>query len=89
MQTVYLRNDEEVLNRLAIKRGWLNELYREKNLDPDALTREAYLRTLSRLPTEQQHALAMQYFAGSKDTVSGLRDLLWALLNSKEFIVNR
>ncbi len=88
LQTVYLRNDEEVLKRLANKHGWLNELYREKNLDRDALIREAYLRTLGRPPTEPQFELARAYFKESKDNVSGLRDLLWALLNSKEFIVN-
>ena len=89
LQTVYLRNDEEVLKRLANKHGWLNELYREKNLDPDALIREAYLRTLGRLPTPEQFVIAKTHFASAERPVDGLRDLLWALLNSKEFVVNR
>lgn len=89
LQTVYLRNDEEVLSRLANKRGWLSELAREESLDSEALIREAYLRTLGRLPTAEQFVIARNHFASAERPVDGLRDLLWALLNSKEFVVNR
>ena len=54
-----------------------------------SLIRQAYLRTLSRLPDEREHGIAGQYLADAPDTASGLRDLLWALMNTKEFIVNR
>ncbi|HLN32907.1 MAG TPA: DUF1549 and DUF1553 domain-containing protein [Gemmataceae bacterium] len=52
------------------------------------LIREAYLRTVSRPPSEKELALARQYLKDSKSTVLGMRDLLWALLNTNEFIVN-
>lgn len=55
---------------------------------PTELVREAYLRTVSRPPTEAELARGLQYISESSGTVSGLRDLLWALLNTKEFIVN-
>lgn len=55
---------------------------------PEQLIREAYLRTLSRPPTEAETARGLQYLTESNGTVSGLRDVLWALLNTKEFIVN-
>ena len=54
----------------------------------DQMVREAYLRTLSRPPTETEVTRGLQYIAESKEPVAGLRDLLWALLNTKEFIVN-
>lgn len=54
----------------------------------DQLVREAYLRTLSRLPTAQELARAKQHLVQSPNVVAGLSDLLWALLNTKEFIVN-
>jgi hypothetical protein len=56
---------------------------------PEALVREAYLRTVGRLPNDEEQGVARQYLAESDSTVSGMRDLLWALLNTKEFIVNR
>jgi hypothetical protein len=56
---------------------------------PEKLIRDAYLRTLGRLPNDEEQGVARQYLAESDSTVSGMRDLLWALLNTKEFIVNR
>jgi len=56
---------------------------------PEDLVREAYLRTVGRLPNDEEQGVAKQYLAESDSTASGMRDLLWALLNTKEFIVNR
>lgn len=52
------------------------------------LVTQTYLRTLSRYPTDEELARSTQYVKGADDTVDGVRDLLWALLNTKEFIVN-
>jgi len=57
-------------------------------LDATSIVKQAYLRTLSRLPNEAELTRSRSYVEGSEDTVQGLRDLLWALLNTKEFIVN-
>jgi hypothetical protein len=59
-----------------------------KKLEPTALIREAYLRTLSRPPTSDEMAIAKEYFSDSRNTLVGLRDLVWALINTKEFITN-
>jgi Protein of unknown function (DUF1549)/Protein of unknown function (DUF1553) len=52
------------------------------------LVRQAYLRTVSRPPTAEELARAGQHLHESTNRLTGLRDLLWALLNTKEFIVN-
>ena len=57
--------------------------------DPAELVRLAYLRTLSRLPDEREAAIARGHLAAATDVSAGMRDLLWALINTKEFIVNR
>ena len=49
---------------------------------------DAYLRTLSRKPTESEAAAATDFVAQSDDELDGLRGVMWALLNTKEFIVN-
>lgn len=89
LQTVYLRNDPEVLTMLDRPTGWLKQVAKTKTKDADVLVRQAYLRVLNRLPDEREAGIARKYLTDAKDTPSGLRDLLWALLNTKEFIVNR
>lgn len=49
---------------------------------------DAYLRTLSRKPMEHEVDIANQFIADAKDQMDGLRGVMWALLNTKEFIVN-
>lgn len=89
LQTVYLRNDPEVLKLLDRPEGWLKQVAKAKTTDAENLIQQAYLRTLSRLPDERESGVAKKYLTDAKDTQSGLRDLLWALINTKEFIVNR
>ncbi len=50
--------------------------------------REAYLRTVSREPTDEERERAFTYIAEAPDIKEGLRDVIWALVNTKEFIVN-
>jgi hypothetical protein len=92
LQTVYLRNDPELLALLDRKDGWLKQIASrgEKWLseNQEQLIRETYLRTLSRPPKDEERGIAREHLAESASIESGLRDLLWALVNSKEFILN-
>ena len=58
------------------------------NIDRVALIEETFLRTLSRLPSAEELSTARADVASAKDLPTGIRDLLWALLNTREFIVN-
>ncbi|MDA1230542.1 MAG: hypothetical protein O2856_07200, partial [Planctomycetota bacterium] len=49
---------------------------------------DAYLRTVSRFPTDDELQTAKTYIAESSDPIDGVRGVLWALLNTREFIVN-
>lgn len=49
---------------------------------------EAYLRTVSRFPSESELATAIDYIRQADTPLSGVRDVVWSLLNTKEFIVN-
>ncbi len=57
-------------------------------LDADQVIKQAYLRTLSRYPTDEELQRSRQYIDNNDDTINGIRGLLWALVNTKEFIVN-
>ena len=54
----------------------------------DEIIKSAYLRSLSRLPSNEEIETSKKFLTQSEDRVSGARDLLWALINTKEFIVN-
>jgi len=56
--------------------------------DAKQVITQAYLRTVSRYPSEQELARCEQFIVNEKDEITGLRQVLWALLNTKEFIVN-
>jgi hypothetical protein len=52
------------------------------------LVEELYLRTVSRLPTRQECDAALQFLDSAQSVSSGMRQLLWVMLNTKEFILN-
>ena len=52
------------------------------------IVRELYLAALSREPSGKESANALAY-VGGKDRRTALEDLLWAILNSKEFLLRR
>ena len=61
---------------------------KSQNINVASAVEDIYLRTLTRKPTEDEAAAAAQYVAEAKDQIDGLRGVLWAVLNTKEFIVN-
>ena len=56
--------------------------------DRGALVDELYLRTFSRLPTAEERAAALEVLSTAESVSSGMRQLLWVMLNTKEFILN-
>lgn len=57
-------------------------------LDVKQTVDEAYLRTLSRFPTPQEREIATAHIKAARDPLAGTKDLMWALINTKEFIIN-
>ncbi|WP_235034309.1 DUF1549 and DUF1553 domain-containing protein [Roseiconus lacunae] len=54
----------------------------------DEVIRRAYLRTLSRYPDDEEAKIAAEYIETSPSPTKGLEGLLWALVNTKEFIIS-
>ncbi|MFM2093526.1 MAG: hypothetical protein RIS70_650, partial [Planctomycetota bacterium] len=52
------------------------------------LIKQTYLRTVSRYPTPEETERCRRFYQESANTVEGTKGLLWALVNTKEFIVN-
>ncbi len=68
--------------------GWISEVSEKKDNDVKALINEAWLRSVNRPPSQTEVNRAKQHLASASSTEEGLTDLLWALMNTKEFILN-
>jgi hypothetical protein len=60
----------------------------DTGFDTKQVVTQAFLRTLSRYPSEHELQRSMEFVDEDTDKINGVRGLVWALLNTKEFIVN-
>ncbi|QDT92083.1 DUF1549 domain-containing protein [Gimesia algae] len=90
LQSLYVRNDSEMLGHLTRSDSWLMELKGKSftQAEQEKLVTEAYLRTLSRFPEKQELKESLQHLQKTEQIQEGLHDLMWVLLNTQEFITN-
>ncbi len=90
LQAIFLQNDPLIDDRLE-ESGWLRALEQQEMNGTltvtKSLVREAWLRTFSREPMEAESLRAEQHLEASASITEGIRDLMWALLNSKEYLL--
>jgi Protein of unknown function (DUF1549)/Protein of unknown function (DUF1553) len=87
LQALLMMKSNVVNDRvLASAKGRVAELVGSTRTD-DEIIDELYLATGARGPSTAERAVARRTLAG--DRSRGTEDLLWALLNSPEFLVNR
>ncbi len=83
-QVLQLMTGEVINRKIAHPKGRIAELIRAGN-SPKNIVEELYLVTLSRYPNLEERKTALGLFTSSKSLQSAGEDLLWALLNTKEF----
>ncbi len=86
-QILHLMNGKSVNDRLASKDGRAAKLA-SGNLANTEIVRELYLATVSREPDLEEMLTASVDLHAAEDRRKAVEDLLWALLNSKEFLFN-
>jgi hypothetical protein len=84
-QTLFLMTDPGLLKKITD--GRLAKLLAAKMSDAKIVD-ELFLATLSRLPDESEKAAALERVSVAPDREAGLTDVLWALVNTREFILN-
>jgi Protein of unknown function (DUF1549)/Protein of unknown function (DUF1553) len=84
-QALQLLNGPAVQKRLTDGNNRLRRMVRAKKADPEIIE-ECYLAAYCRKPTEAEVARNLAYITGHEDRDKALEDVLWAILNSKEFI---
>ncbi len=87
-QSLHLLNSVEVQGKLASQSGWAAAAAVSSQSDPE-LIQQLYLSALSREPTLDELSAATKFLrSNSTDRRAAWEDLLWAVLNTKEFLFN-
>ena len=55
---------------------------------PAEIVTELYLAAYSRLPTPPEQAATVEYLEAAEDKRKAAEDVLWTILNSREFLFN-
>ena len=81
-------NSPEIASKIRSRHGAARRLADATKPDREVLE-ELYLSSLSRLPSERERALLLGVFDPSgKDRRAAVEDVLWGLMNTKEFLYN-
>ena len=86
-QVLQLLNGELVQRKLTDKQGRIAKLIERQASDEEALG-ELYMVTLSRRPTAAEFAKCQSILTEAGQRREGLEDILWAIINSREFMFN-
>ena len=88
VQSLHMMNSNDLQHKLSGKEGRVKKLVESKMSEPEIIT-ELYLASLNRFPTDREIEIASAAFKAEKATrQTATEDLLWALLNSPEFVFN-
>jgi hypothetical protein len=86
-QVLLLANSDEVEGKLRSADGRVARLVKAKKPTPE-IVEELYLSAYSRRPTREEMDKAVAYVGRQTDRQQALEDVLWVILNSKEFMFN-
>ncbi len=87
-QALHLMNSPEIGDKIRAKTGTARKLADGPKM-PAEVIEELYLTVLTRLPSDREKATMLKVFAeAGTDRRAAAEDVLWSLLNSKEFLFN-
>lgn len=87
-QALHTLNGDTLAAKIAAPQGRIARLIAAKK-SHEEMVQELYLATLCRRPTAEERASLQKFFAETKDAKVFYEDLLWSLLNSKQFLFVR
>lgn len=63
-------------------------VFAQKTKQPEALVEPIYLAVLSRRPSAEERQIVLEHVKSQPEMIKALTDVVWALLNSTEFVTN-
>ncbi len=86
VQTLYLANHPRVREKIYNDNGRVAQILAEIAED-DRRIDEIYLTAVSRLPTDTQRQSCLSYVQQRDSSLRAFQDVMWSLLNTREFIL--
>jgi hypothetical protein len=87
-QALHLLNGEALERKISAPGGRVDRLVQART-QPAEVIEELYLAALSRPPRPDEAARARRWLSAAPSAAGGAADLLWVLLNSREFLFCR
>jgi hypothetical protein len=88
-QALHLLNSDEIQGKVGRQGGRADVLAKDPRPDAEKVE-EVFLWAFARKPTEEQRGKALEHIAkNASNKKIAYENILWALLNTKEFIFNR
>jgi hypothetical protein len=88
LQALQFINGNTIMSRVTAGNGRLAALLKQKMSD-EQLVEQVYLWTLCRRPSDKERPVSLKVFQayGAAKRTEAAQDLMWALLNSKDFLL--
>ena len=86
-QSLHFTNSKELIAKLADPQA-LPQTISPTGESAESKIQEIYQRAFSRLPNEQELSSSLAYLSQKENQQEAYQDLVWALLNCKEFLFN-
>ncbi|MEZ6139391.1 MAG: DUF1549 and DUF1553 domain-containing protein [Zavarzinella sp.] len=87
-QTLFRMTDTTLLRKMTVKSNRLWTLLNDKSMNDEQVFTELVLGILSRYPTADEMQLLAKFREREPDRAAAFNDIFWALLNTREFILN-
>ena len=88
-QSLHLLNSGDIQNKLTNGSGHANQLANDKARSTEEKLRELYLLAFAREPRAEELAVAAAHVEkNAADPKKAYEDIVWALINTKEFLFN-
>ncbi|HVW02931.1 MAG TPA: DUF1549 and DUF1553 domain-containing protein [Planctomycetaceae bacterium] len=85
VQTLHLMNGRDLYNKIASDGSVVHRLS-STEMTPDQIVEELYLRVYARRPDAEEQAIGREVFTARPNRRQATEVLLWALLNTPEFL---
>ena len=87
-QSLHLLNSSEIQGKLTAGDGRAATLSADKERDHEAKVNELYLLAFARDPSSEEREIAIAHIDKTGDAKIAYEDIVWALINTKEFLFN-
>lgn len=84
---LYLANHPQLREKIASPTGRIAKIVKDSDDDAKRVE-EVFLWTVGRLPSKNDLAASVEYVKASPSAARGLEDLMWSLMNTREFSLN-